>query len=705
MNILVVDDNECNRYQLEVLLSGNGYHVVTAAHGVEALDKARRSPPDLVIADVLMPVMDGFSLCREWKRDQSLKAIPFVFYTATYTDERDREFALSLGAERFIVKPEEPDVFVRSIWEVIRQAEHAASAPQLPPPAGPRRVPIEAEEKEAGYLRQYNEVLVHKLEDKLVQLEHVRRELEHEVAERRQSEEAFRRGEERLQLALDAAHLGTWDWDIGTGRILWSEHHAELFGLKKDEFGGSYADFERCVYPEDRAGIATALAVARDQHTVYHHEFRVVWPDGSVHWLMDLGRFFYDAGGQPVRMNGVVQDITEQKDAEAERRQLELQIQQAQKLESLGLLAGGIAHDFNNLLTAILAHAGLAVGDLPPESPVRDNLLQIEKVSHRASDLCRQLLAYAGRVELQIEPLNLSELVAELLPLLKVSISKKVALDCHFPEHLPSVEGDPTQLRQVVMNLVINASEAIGSNEGVIAITTGEQHCDEAYLRELRRVGTTGPGIYVFLEVTDNGCGMDAETQARIFDPFFTTKFTGRGLGLAAVLGIAQSHRCAIKVQSERGKGTTFRLLFPPSSKMVARVEARAPSEQWRGSGTVLVVDDEEPVRDAAAMLVERLGFRAVKAADGREAVELFKKCAEQIACVLLDVTMPRMGGEEVARELQRLRPEVPILLTSGYTEQEITPRFADQSVAGFISKPYQIAALASVLRRVLAGH
>ncbi len=704
MNILIVDDNESNRYQLKVLLSGNGYHVETAAHGAEALDKARQSPPELVIADILMPVMDGFSLCREWKNDQRLKAIPFVFYTATYTDERDREFALSLGAERFIVKPEEPDVFMRSIWEVIHQAEHESSGPQRLPAAAPGRLPTEGGGKEEGYLRQYNEVLVHKLEDKLVQLEQVRRDLEHEVVERKESEEAFRRGEERLQLAIDAAHLGTWDWDISTGRIVWSAHHADLFGLEKGVYGGTFADFERYVYPDDRAGIATALAVARDQHAVYHHEFRVAWPDGSIHWLMDLGRFFYNASDQPVRMTGVVQDITERKEAEAERRQLELQIQQAQKLESLGLLAGGIAHDFNNLLTAILAHAGLALGDLPPESPVRGNLLQIEKASYRASDLCRQLLAYAGRVQLLAEPLNLSDLVGELLPLLKVSISKKVALECHFPERLPSIEGDPTQLRQVVMNLVINASEAIGNNEGVIAITTGEQNCDEAYLRELRRPGTAAPGHYVYLEFTDNGCGMDAETQAKIFDPFFTTKFTGRGLGLAAVLGIAQSHHCAIKVQSARGQGTTFRLLFPASTKIVAHVEPLASSEQWRGSGTVLVVDDEEPVREAASVLVERLGFRAVKATDGCEAIELFKRCAEQITCVLLDVTMPRMGGEEVARELKRLRPDVPILLTSGYTEQEITRRFADQPVAGFISKPYQMSALAAVLRQILAG-
>jgi PAS domain S-box-containing protein len=826
MNILVVDDNECNRYQLDVLLSGNGYHVTTAAHGAEALDKARQSPPDLVIADILMPVMDGFSLCREWKKDEHLRRIPFVFYTATYTDERDRELALSLGADQFILKPEEPDIFVRRIWEVIHQAEHGARASAAKKLAEP--IPFAVPEpKEADYLRQYNQVLIHKLEDKLVQLEQARRDLEREVIAGRDSEEQLRRSEGQLELALDAAELGIWDWNLRTGYIAWSENHAELFGLPEDEVEGTYADFERCVHREDRAGIASAVAIARERHSLYRQEFRVVWPNGSVHWLASRGRFIYDSAGEPMRMIGVVGniderkrteeallikdhavasaisgvamadldgnltyvnpsflrlwgykeeeevlnhplasffqspdqaatvlqilresgayvgemvarrrdgtffqvevattlvkdrlgasiclmgsflDISERKQAEAERHRLELQVQQAQKLESLGLLAGGIAHDFNNLLTAILAQADLALTDLPAQAPGRTRLVEIVSASQRAADLCRQLLAYSGRVQLAIEPVDLSGLVEGLLPLLKISISKKVRLNCQLGQDMPTVEGDPTQLRQVIMNLVINASEAIGEGEGLVTMSTGVHHCDLTYLCGLPGAATAAPGRYVYLEVADTGCGMEPETQARIFDPFFTTKFTGRGLGLAAVLGIVQSHSGVIKVQSTLGKGATFKVLFPASTKAPKPDEPLPSSaEEWRGQGTVLLVDDEEPVRDVAAAMMQRLGFRVLAAVDGRQAIDLFRQSADQITCVLLDLTMPQMGGEEVAHELRQLRPDVRILLSSGYSVHEIARRFANanEAVAGYISKPYRIAELRAALVRLLSG-
>jgi PAS domain S-box-containing protein len=388
--------------------------------------------------------------------------------------------------------------------------------------------------------------------------------------------------------------------------------------------------------------------------------------------------------------------------AEQQRHELETQMQQAQKLESLGLLAGGIAHDFNNLLTAILGHANLALMDLAPESPARDSLREIDKASGRAADLCRQMLAYAGKGRFVVEPINVTRLVEEVAHLLQVSISKKVLLRCQLAEGLPAIVADPAQIRQIVMNLVINAAEAIGDTEGVIGISTGIVQSTEERLRDSHLVEPLAPGQYVFLEVTDTGCGMDATTLDKIFDPFFTTKFTGRGLGLAAVLGIVRHHRGTLNVESEPGRGTTFRVLFPASAKTAAAAESGGNPSLWRGKGTILLVDDEEPVRNVTARMLERSGFKVLRAADGREAIELFRAHASEVVCVLLDLAMPRMDGEETFRELFRIQPAVRVVLASGYSDQEIAQRFQNAGLAGFIEKPYRVETLIAKLREVL---
>jgi len=388
--------------------------------------------------------------------------------------------------------------------------------------------------------------------------------------------------------------------------------------------------------------------------------------------------------------------------AEQQRHELETQLQQAQKLESLGLLAGGIAHDFNNLLTAILGHANLALMELAPESPARDSLREIDNAASRAADLCRQMLAYAGKGRFVVEPINLSRLIGEVAHLLHVSISKKVLLRCQLAEGLPAIDADAAQLRQVAMNLVINAAEAIGDAEGVIAISTGVMECNEDYLRTGQMTEPPPPGSYVYLEVTDTGCGMDAETRDKIFDPFFTTKFTGRGLGLAAVLGIVRSHRGTLRVESEQGRGTTFRVLLPASAKAVALAESRGNFPLWRGKGTVLLVDDEEPIRNVTGRMLERLGFAVLRAGNGIEALDLFIAHAPEVVCVLLDLAMPRMDGEETFRELRRIQPGVRVVLASGFSDQEITQRFRGALPVGFIEKPYRIDSLATKLREAL---
>ena len=401
---------------------------------------------------------------------------------------------------------------------------------------------------------------------------------------------------------------------------------------------------------------------------------------------------------------GFGRDVTDRKRAEEERRRFEEQVQQAQKLESLGVLTGGIAHDFNNILMAILGNANLALAEISPASPALTSLKEIEHAARRAADLCRQMLAYSGKGQFTIEPLCLSDLVQEMAQMLEISISKKAIIRYHFTPNLPPVMADATQLRQVVMNLIINASEAIGDKSGVIAINTGIVECDRAYLRNTYLDENLAEGAYVTLEVSDTGCGMDKATQARIFDPFFTTKFTGRGLGLAAVLGIIRAHRGAIKVYSEPGRGSTFKMLLPAAEEAAVSGQdagARSPSA-WRGSGTILVVDDEESVRVLAKRMVEKLGFSAVSLADGRDAVAALRARPAGFACVILDLTMPHLDGAETFRELRRVQPDVRVIMSSGYTEQEVTQRFAGKGLAGFIQKPYTLDVLAETLRAVV---
>jgi CheY-like chemotaxis protein len=347
---------------------------------------------------------------------------------------------------------------------------------------------------------------------------------------------------------------------------------------------------------------------------------------------------------------------------------------------------------------AIMGNADLALMRINRESPAVENLHRIERAAARAADLAKQMLAYSGKGKFVIESLNLNILLEEMLHMLEVSISKKAVLRLNPFQSLPQVEADATQMRQIIMNLVINASEAIGDRSGVIAITTGCMDCDRNYLKDVWLDENITAGLYVYLEIADSGCGMDKETLAKIFDPFFTTKFTGRGLGMAAVLGIVRGHKGAVKVYSELGKGTSFKILLPASDRPAELFNHSSLSDDWQGSGTVLLVDDEETVRGIGVEMLKELGFTVITANDGREGVAVFKQHPE-IAFVILDLTMPHMDGEQCFRELRQLRPDVRVILSSGYNEQEVTQRFVGKGLAGFVQKPYKLSMLKEAIR------
>ena len=480
--------------------------------------------------------------------------------------------------------------------------------------------------------------------------------------------------------------------------LRWNVRFEEVSGYSAEELAEMYGtDFFE---GDDRSHIAEKMEqVFREGLATAEANF--VTKDGRKipYFFTGLRKTLYE--GKPCLI-GLGIDISDQKQAELERRRLEAQVQHTQKLESLGVLAGGIAHDFNNLLMAILGNADLAIVDLPAVSPVRHSLEEIKKASLRAADLAKQMLAYSGKGRFVVEALDLSDVVDEMAQILEVSVSKKAVLKCELGDDLPTIEADATQIRQVVMNLITNASEAIGDRSGTISVTTSAMEVDRQYLRGTYLDENLAEGLYVTLEVADTGCGMDVDTQAKLFDPFFTTKFTGRGLGMAALLGIVRGHRGAIKVDSTVGKGTTVKVLFPAAEGEVASAPKDRPGEADRPDmHTALLVDDSATVRSVGKAMLERLGMTVLVACDGREAVEVFAQHANEIDCVLLDLTMPHMDGEQAFHELRRIRPDVRVIMSSGYNEQEVTQRFVGQGIAGFIHKPYELQKLASVLRRV----
>ncbi|HOL70805.1 MAG TPA: PAS domain S-box protein [Bryobacteraceae bacterium] len=387
-----------------------------------------------------------------------------------------------------------------------------------------------------------------------------------------------------------------------------------------------------------------------------------------------------------------------------ERRRLEQRLRESQKLESIGLLAGGVAHDFNNLLTGILGNASLALEELPVNHPVRPILENVILASERAAHLTRQLLAYSGKGRFIIQPVNISELVREIGALLRMTIPKKVHLRLELEDKLPPVEADSSQIQQLVMNLVLNGAEAIGDAIGTVVVTTGVREVDETYSQSALMRDELAPGKYVYLEVHDTGCGMDEQTKARIFDPFFTTKFTGRGLGLAAALGIVRGHKGDIKVYSTPGRGSTFKVLLPAAAGSYTEAAPEVQYQELQGMGTLLIVDDEDIVLKTGKVALERYGYRVLAASNGREALDIFREASGEISLVLLDMTMPVMSGEETLAELRRIRPDVRVVVSSGYNELEAVRRFRGAAVAGFIQKPYTAAQLAGKVKAVLEG-
>lgn len=517
-----------------------------------------------------------------------------------------------------------------------------------------------------------------------------------DISERKQSEAMFR---SLLESAPDAMVITNRQGNIA--RV--NQETERLFGYSREELIGKEVEI---LIPQ----------LHREKHRVDRNQYfekphrRPMGTSLALFGVRKNGTEFpVEVSLSPLELKdgllvtAAIRDITERQKSEDEKRQLQNQIQHSQKLESLGILTGGIAHDFNNLLTAILGNASLASLHVLPESPAFPAVEEIEKASSRAAELIEQMLAYAGKGRFLILPINLSRIVDEMTHLLRTVVSKKATLRLEFADDLPMVSADATQLRQVIMNLITNASDALGEKSGVITIRTGVLYADQTYLQSTYIYENLPAGNYVYLEVSDTGCGMDQDTLHKIFDPFFTTKFHGRGLGLAAVLGIIRGHGGAIKIESELNRGTTFKILLP-FTKFSEGQTINPPQTQtkWKGSGTILVIDDEESVRILSRRVLELAGFQVLLGNDGRDGLAKFKEHINEIRLVLLDLTMPHLNGEEVFREMRLLKPNVKVVLMSGYSEQEVDELFAGKGLTGFVQKPFRTNDLIKTIRQSL---
>ena len=793
MKILIVDDLEVNLELLEARLEGNGYEVTIARNGIEALEILKTDSFDMIISDILMPRMDGYQLCRECKKDDTLRKIPFVFYTATYTDKKDEEFALSLGAERFIVKPTGNKSFMEIIEGVLKN--HKKGLLTL------SEIPVEEEDI---YLKEYNERLINKLEKKML-------DLEREISERKQTEEALLSERNNLRNIFESIEDGIYivnqRYDIQYVNPVLVKDFGHYEGIKcyryfhdldkvcswcknQDVLAGKIVRWEWYSFKNERTydligtpmtlpdGTIGKLEIFRDiterkesevllkesqktllavldsiNATIYVADMetseilfmnkhmkdsfsadftgKICWEEfrhrhgPCVHCTNDkvldeegnsagvqvrheqspvTGKWYinYDQvvkwiDGRYVRLQ-VATDITDFK-------KMEDQLRQAQKMEAIGTLAGGVAHDFNNILTTIIGNASLALMEVSKDGPLREEINEIKTAGERAASLTRQLLAFSRKQIIQPKILDLNELLTDIEKMLGRLIGENVEILTIPGPELWEVEADLGQIEQVIMDLVINAKDAMPKG-GKLTLETANMYLDGNYFRNYG-IKEEQPGSYVILVVRDTGIGMNKKTKERIFEPFFTTKEQGKGtgLGMSTVYGIVKQNNGFIWVSSEPGQGSIFNVCLPRAKGGVEEEKEekeRISVSEFGGSETVLIVEDDDGLRKHMRTVLKRNGYKVLEAENGKDALRISKEYDGPIELMITDVVMPKMGGKETAERLQPLYPQMKVIYMSGYTDDAIVHHGVLKSGLNFLEKPFSPEGLARKVREVL---
>ena len=680
--ILIADDIGDNRYMLTSLLEGSGYDVVCAEDGSEALALARSSPPDLIVTDIMMPVMDGFELCRHWKSDAQLKHIPFVVYTATYTDPRDEQLALSLGADRFLIKPQKVERLLEVVREVLEEARAGGGKASSGDPL--------------DLLRQHNEALLRKLQHKVLQLEAA-------LEERNRAELELRRSNAFLDSIIENVPDMIFLKDARDLRFLRVNRAGEaLLGIPRTELVGKR---DHDFFPADQADFFTQRDrdVLQSKASLEIPEEPLQTRDKGQRIVHTKKVPLLNAQGQPEYLLGISEDITERKKAEEDHRKTLEQLLLSQKLEAIGRLAGGIAHDFNNLLTVVLGHTGFALEETSNDDPVWDDLEATRMAGERAAALTHQLLAFSRRQSLEPQVINLNTSVSAIERMLRRLLGEDIEIDVQLDVNLGSVLADAGQIEQLLMNLAVNARDAMDQG-GKLTIRTENVELDS----DSTQGGiATEPDRFVMLSVTDTGCGMDAATKKRIFEPFFTTKEQGKGtgLGLSTVYGIVKQTGGDIWVYTEPGQGTAFKVYLPRVCAGPSEPKPWPSTVRATGNESVLVVEDDEVVRKMVVRILESAGYRVRDAANGADALLLCASPSDTLDLLVTDVVMPGMDGRELAVQLATVHRGLKTLFMSGFSDDRLRRQGTTNHRHRFISKPFSAAGLTRRVREVLDEH
>ncbi len=680
MRILVVEDDENSRALQHTMLESAGYDVLSADNGQQALELVHEWTPDLIISDLLMPVMDGFAFCRALRKDPALRDIPLIFYTATFTNPDDERLAFGVGATKFLLKPMDPEDFLAEVQQVL-QATQPRTVPAQPLPTnGPVALQIQT---------QYADALSRKLSKKIADLELSQRDLA-------ASERKYR----RLAEALHRSYF-FYSRDAQNRLHYISPSVTQVLGCTPAAAQAGLHQFMTDCEANRRFSAWQRDNALGEPQPMFTAEFRR--PDGALRYVELTEQAVMDPSGHLEMVEGIAHDITDNLRLAREKAEMEKMLRYSQKEQALGTLASGIAHDFNNILTSIMCLAEMIRQDAPADTPTHGFAAEIVTAGRRAADLIAQIKTFGRRQDQPMSSQAPAAIVEEALRLVRATVSRRIEIRTRLDGMYPEVLADSTQLHQVVVNLCTNAYQAMREKGGVLQVAL-----DAVRVESCDAVASQGlaPGEYVRLEVSDTGCGMTPEVLDRIFEPYFTTKDKdeGTGLGLAVVQGIVRSHGGFITVYSAPGSGTTFHVYLPAIQRNHPPATAPLP-DPVRGHGEmVLVVGNEISASHNLATLLETLGYRASVTLNSRETLELVRQAPQRYQLVIADLTMPDLSGVELAQELLAVRPDLPIVVCTWFSGLIQAEKTAQLGIRGYLKKPVLIRELAQALQQALAA-
>jgi PAS domain S-box-containing protein len=697
--ILIVEDEAIVAANLSGKLGKLGYEVVgITAKGEEAIELACSLKPAVVLMDIrLKGPMDGIEAAEAIRHRHSL---PVIYLTA-HSDSATLERAKQSDPFGYILKPFEERELSTTIEMALYKHQSDTEKKRAHEALKESEARLQAVNEELQIANEELQAQSEELQAQSEELQAQNEELARLLEESRRTEEALAKSQERLALALTSSGMATFEWDIVKNKCIWDDHVHSLLGTDPVTFTGTGEEFFRVMRPEDRSFVQAALSRAIEITGDYETEYRAVWPDGTIRHIAARGKVHCDSAGRADRMIGISWDITERKRAEEEKAKLETQLQQAQKMESVGRLAGGVAHDFNNMLCVIIGHTDMAMMGIDPDNPLHAKLTQIRKAADYSADLTRQLLAFARKQTIAPQVLDLNKTVARMLSMLQRLIGEAIRLTWQPAANLWQIKVDPSQIDQILANLCVNARDAI-SGVGKITIETGNITLDEDCCADHADLL---PGEYVRIAVSDDGCGMDKEILAHIFEPFFTTKGVGEGtgLGLSSVYGAVKQNNGFIDVISEPDSGTTFAIYLPRHVGKADQTWMESATEpDLSGQETIILVEDEPDILNITRMMLEMQGYTILAASSPSDAIRLASEHSCEIQLLITDVIMPEMNGWELAIKLRSLYPHLKRLFMSGYTADIIAQHGVLQEEVYFVEKPFSPKTLAAKVREVL---